>query len=127
MSKGIARAGWDIDLADGEIEEGTFSAIIRREKIEHKAQLDCRTHLYVELEKITGEKSGLSITTSVYWAFEYDKECWIILPTVRLWPLVMEAKRLFGICLGGDYNNTKGVSIPLTWFVDKVRLNGCNR
>ncbi|HEX7021395.1 MAG TPA: hypothetical protein VF171_00960 [Trueperaceae bacterium] len=118
MADGIARAGWDIDLRHGEAREDAFVHVFLKDKVEHKSDEKCRKtgNLFIEFRQ-KGRPSGIATTEAHWWAFEYDRDCWLIIPTERLKALASRAYKDGRIARGGDYNNYEGVLVPIEWFV----------
>lgn len=119
MSTGVARKGFDLDLADGLAREGALGRLLGSARIEVKSQTVCRTHLFIEYGYL-GRPSGLATTEAEWWAIEYAAETWLLIPTPRLRELARQAYYEIGATAGGDGNNSTGVAIPLAWFVNKA-------
>jgi hypothetical protein len=123
MAVGVARKGWDIDLADGVAREGAFREMMLAQNIryfEHKSDEMCRQtgNVFVELEqRISGawRRSGLAVSEADGWAFEYFPRCWLTVPTTQLRILVDRLLARSGRAWtdGGDHNNYRGVLVPL--------------
>ena len=114
-----ARKGWDIDLRDGKMAEGTIARLLGDSRIEVKPDEICRRtgKLFVEFE-CRGNKSGLSVTTAAYWAFQYDDCKWLIVQTSTVRRLATRAWKEKLIANGGDEGASRGVLIPIKWFVE---------
>ena len=66
-----------------------------------------------------GRPSGIAITTADYWAIEYDKNCWIFLPTLVLKTIARRAYRYkWRRRPGGDNDKFDGVVVPIQWLVN---------
>lgn len=121
MTAGYTRRGFDLDLEQFAAEEAALAFKLLSSGvrfIEHKR--DCiatRTgNLFVEYSQPSGP-SGIATTTSDSWAFEYDEQRWIIVPT----HILRTAARLAYLggkrVPGGDGNNFDGVLVPVRWLV----------
>jgi hypothetical protein len=113
------RKGWDIDLRDGKMAEGTIARLLGDCRIEVKTDEICRRtgKLFVEFQ-CRGKKSGLGVTTAAYWAFQYDDCKWLIVQTETVRRLATRAYKERFIANGGDEGASKGVLIPIKWFVE---------
>lgn len=118
MSEGLAREGFDIDLRHGEAREDAFVHVFLKARVEHKSDDKCRKtgNLFVEFRQ-KGRPSGIQTTTADWWAFEYDRDCWLIVPTERLKAVARQAYKEGRIARGGDYNNYEGILVPIEWLV----------
>ena len=120
MANGIARKGFDLDLADGTFMEGVLASHLRKTgtEVEVKADFACgRTgHLYLEYN-YRDKPSGILTTTATFWAFCYDGGSWLIIPTTKLRLLYKRALKESLISRGGDRDYSRGVLIPIEWFV----------
>jgi hypothetical protein len=116
MAEGIARAGFDIDLREGVAREGALVHVFLRARVEHKRDYKCMDtgNLFVEYRQKHGAPSGLSTTTAAFWAFEYDRDCWLIVPTERVRRVAKASSKIKGrLVLGGDFNNFRGILVKL--------------
>lgn len=123
MTKGLARAGFDIDLRDGQAREDALVHVFLNATVEHKRDYECRKtgNLFIEYRQ-KGRPSGIAITTARWWAFEYDEDCWLIVPTDRLRACARQAyKDRTKRVRGGDNNNYEGVLIPIEWLVRPLK------
>lgn len=118
MADGIARAGFDIDLRDGQAREDALVHVFLKDKVEHKYDGKARStgNLFVEYSQ-KGKPSGLATTTADYWAFEYDDNCWLIVPTERLKAVASQAYKAGKRKKGGDGDQYEGVLVPIEWLV----------
>lgn len=121
MSDGIARSGWDLDLAYGKDRERALWSILHAkagEFIEVKSDGKAATtgNLFVEYKQ-RGRLSGLSTTTADWWAFEVG-DTWIIVPTTRLKAAARLAIDRKLIAKGGDFNLYEGALVPITWLTN---------
>lgn len=113
--------GFDFEVKFGEGREGSFLHIITnlrcaRLKVEHKADRKAREtgNVFIEFSQ-KGRPSGIAVTKSDYYAIEFEENCWVILPTVRLKEIARtwlkehpESRRK-----GGDRDLYVGVVLPL--------------
>jgi len=122
MTKGKnTRAGFDIDLRQFQQNEANLAMVLMSRGtclIEHKRDMGTiRTgNLFVEYEQPSGP-SGIAATTADQWAFEYDENCWLLVPTTRLKALCRVAYRAGRLKPGGDGNRYHGVLLPAQWLV----------
>lgn len=119
MTEGVARKGWDLDLADGLAREGALGRLLGDAKVEVKSQVECRTHVFIEYECF-GKPSGIATTEAQHWAIEYAPDTWIVVPTPALRELARAAYKRYGATAGGDGNNATGAVVPLAWLVNKL-------
>lgn len=121
MTEGLSGAGFDIDLRKGKAREGSLAAILRDAgpRIELKSDKICRRtgNLFIEYEQPTGA-SGIATTDADLWCFEFDDNCWLILPVERLRELARRAYKEGRITKGGDGNKYHGVLLPIVWLVN---------
>lgn len=118
MTEGLTRQGFDIDVARFEQEEQSFANVILNPntKIEHKDDEKARHtgNIFLEYSQPSGE-SGIAATTADYWAIEYFDNVWLFISTEKLRALGHKAYSEGRTASGGDYNNYKGVLIPIKW------------
>jgi hypothetical protein len=120
LSIGKAREGFDLDLKHGQSREDAISAILRGEKlVEVKSDGKCRStgNLFIEFEQ-KGRPSGIAVTKAGYYAFEYNDDEWLIVPTAKLKRVARQYFKMGEVKSGGDNNNYKGVLVPVTALVD---------
>lgn len=120
----IAKDKFDIDLRDGEAGEDAFVHVFLRAKVEHKRDHKCAQtgNLFVEYRQ-KGRPSGLATSAADYWAFEYDVDCWIIVPAERLKRVAQQAYRNpANRVRGGDGRRFDGVRLPIVMLVPKPRI-----
>jgi len=121
MTKGLSGAGFDIDLSEGKARESSLASILceRSTKVEVKSDKKCRHtgNLFIEFEQPSGP-SGIATTEAGWWAFEFLDDCWLALPTQRVKELARRAYREGRIRQGGDYNNYRGVLVPIAWVLN---------
>lgn len=115
------RAGFDIDLRQFQQRETALAMVLMAKgtnTIEHKR--DCGTvrtgNVFVEYRQPTGP-SGIAATTADQWAFEYDENCWLLIPTERLKALCRIAYKQGRVVKGGDRNRYTGVLLPIRWLI----------
>jgi len=116
-SGSCTRAGFDIDLRFGQEREGAFGKLLASsgDSVEIKSDQKCRRtgNLFVEYEQ-KGRPSGVSTTTASFWAFEFDDDCWVVVPTERLRLVARQAYRDESRrVLGGDFNRYRGVLVRI--------------
>jgi len=121
MTEGNTRAGFDLDLRQFQQRETALAMVLMSRgvnTIEHKR--DCGTvrtgNLFVEYRQPSGP-SGIATTTADQWAFEYDENCWLLVPTDRLRALCRVAYQRGKVTTGGDRNRYHGVLLPIKWLV----------
>lgn len=118
MTDGLANAGFDLDLKEGQYSENELSKALSFGKVEVKRDKKCADtgNLFVEY-RYKGFASGISVSTADYWAFEYCDGNWLLVPLERLKTLARRAFSEGRIKAGGDYNRSIGVLIPIEWMV----------
>lgn len=127
MTKGLARAGFDLDLEHGLEREGELAKILSLsggDHIEVKSDFKCRTtgNLFVEYQQ-KGRPSGIQTTEAEWWAFEYHDNCWLIVPTDVLLRKARLAWQQGFRRQGGDSNNYDGVLVPLLWLTSSLEVS----
>ncbi len=123
MTEGYSGAGFDLDLRYGKAREDALASILRGgHTVEVKSDRICRRtgNLFVEYRQ-KGRASGINVTTADYWAFEYDDDCWVIVPTARLKQLCRLAALQDRTASGGDFNQYDGILLPISWLVDRQK------
>ncbi len=123
MAEGIAREGFDIDLRHGLAREDALVDVFLKAKVEHKCDEKARRtgNLFIEYRQ-KGRPSGIAVTTADWWAFEFDDETWLIVPTEKLKRLARLAYQQNRRAKGGDNNLYEGVLLPTEWLVRPMRL-----
>lgn len=118
MTIGIARQGFDIDLRHGEAREDALVHTLLGSRVEAKSDGKCRLsgNLFIEYRH-RGAPSGIATTTAERWAFEYDDNAWLIVPTERLREVARRALQEERVVVGGDHNLSVGVLVPISWLV----------
>ena len=121
MSETLTRAGFDLDLRQMQAHEASLAMVLMARgtvTIEHKRDFGTvRTgNLFVEYAQTSGP-SGIATTTADMWAFEYDENTWLLVPTDRLRRWCRLAYRQKRRARGGDYNRQHGVLLPVRWLV----------
>ena len=124
MAEGIAREGFDIDLRHGVAREDALVHVFLQARVEHKCDEKARRtgNLFIEYRQ-KGRPSGIAVTTAAWWAFEFDDESWLIVPTKKLKRLARLAYQQNRRAKGGDYNLYEGVLLPIEWLVRPMRLS----
>lgn len=120
MTTGLSRAGFDIDLREGQAREDALVHVLLRSKVEVKSDKRCHEtgNLFIELRQKTNP-SGISITEASWWAFEYMPDRWLLLPVELVQTAVDRALRERGPVKAGDFNNYDGVLVPIGWFMPR--------
>lgn len=126
MAQGVARSGFDLDLAHGEAREGALGRILSLrygDRIEVKSDGKARStgNLFVEFRQ-KGRPSGIAVTEAEWWSTEVYDDVWIILPTVVLKRLASRAYHEGRTKLGGDGDLYEGILIPVAWLTDPAVL-----
>jgi hypothetical protein len=123
MAEGIAREGFDIDLRHGLAREDALVDVFLKAKVEHKCDEKARRtgNLFIEYRQ-KGRPSGIAVTAADWWAFEFDDETWLIVPTEKLKRLARLAYQQNRRAKGGDNNLYEGVLLPTEWLVRPMRL-----
>lgn len=121
MSETLTRAGFDLDLRQMQAHEASLAMVLMARgtvTIEHKRDFGTvRTgNLFVEYRQPSGP-SGIATTTADMWAFEYDENTWLLVPTDRLRRWCRLAYRQKRRTRGGDYQRQRGVLLPIRWLV----------
>lgn len=122
MTTGLSRAGFDLDLREGQAREDALAHVLLRSKVEVKSDKGCRRtgNLFIELRQKT-QPSGFATTEADWWAFEYDDDRWLFLPRGVVDEAVQRAYREGRTAKGGDFNNYDGVLVPIAWFLPRGR------
>ena len=121
MTTGVARAGFDLDLLDGQLAEQELLGILRQmggQQIEVKWDQKCREtgNLFVAFRQKV-RPSGLATTTADMWAFKFDAGSWLMVPVDRLRAQAERAYKDGRRKVGGDHNKYEGVLVPIAWLV----------
>lgn len=126
MTQGLARAGFDIDLRDGQAAESALVHIFLGSRVEVKRDEMAHRTGRVFVETATeifnrdGElkPSGINVTEAAWYAFYLaGTGRWILIETPRLRRLVILADQKGLTTRGGDNNRFHGALIPLDWLV----------
>lgn len=124
MADGPARAGFDADLRYGKERECVLIQTLQLQTVEIKSDCAARRtgRVFIEYQQ-RGRPSGLATTEATHWAIEIYSDTWLIVAVTRLRTLAAHAyrfrDRLGNYVLrkdGGDWNEYKGVVIPVEWF-----------
>lgn len=116
MTRGLARAGFDLDLRHGKIREAEVRRILARSRIELKSDGKAQEtgNLYIEF-RCRGRKSGIAVSTAEYWMIEYATGAFVLMPYWLLRRMAAKAYREGKIVRGGDQDATEGILVPLLW------------
>ena len=103
------------DLMVGKLGEDYLSAILEDKKVEVKTDfLAHKTgNVFVEY-KSRGQKSGISISQSDFYAFIISNENILLIETVKLKKLCRGYLGTERDVKGGDHNTSFGILLPLT-------------
>lgn len=114
----LARAGFDLDLRHGEAREDALVHALLQARVEAKSDAKCRRtgNLFIEY-RYRGQPSGVSTTTADRWAFEFDDDCWLLVPTERVRDAARRALAEERRAVGGDYDRSEGALVPIRWLV----------
>lgn len=128
MSAGLAREGFDIDLAEGVKSEGELLRIflggLVEVKTDHKAEYT--GNLFIEMRqpdpRNPGKQkpSGILVSDANWWAFRFWREGrarWLLIDRRELHDLVMDIVRHKGETPGGDFDRYVGVLVPIARLV----------
>lgn len=129
MAKGAARAGFDIDLADGALREDAFARVLLdgRERFEHKRDYQCTDtgNVAIEFEASTlpngrGEryKSGISKCEAYWFVIEFAPDRRLMQPTEYVKDLARRAFREGRCKWVGDDNRFHCALVPVGRFVE---------
>ena len=121
MTLNLARQGFDLDLRHGQAREDALVHTMLESRVEAKSDGKCRRtgNLFVEY-RYRGQPSGISTTTAERWAFEYDDDCWLIVPTTRVRELARRAIAEDRRAVGGDFDQAEGALVPIGWFTARL-------
>jgi hypothetical protein len=118
------RKKYDMALRPENVVQGTFSQLLFKTgtdklKIEHKTDKRAMTtgNLFVEYE-CRGESSGIDKTEAHIYAVEWDRECWLVLPTQRLRRIATRGP--LPRTDGGDFNSADAVLVCLDRIFDPI-------
>jgi hypothetical protein len=114
MSDGLAREGFDMDLAHGEARETAFVQALQSCHVEHKSDQKVRVtgNVFVEYRQ-KGRPSGIATTEAEWYAIEYADDAWIVVRTSLLKALARRAPKRHG----GDFNQYEGALVPITHLI----------
>lgn len=119
MATGIARSGFDIDLAQGKEREEHWERVLRGPLIEVKCDHKAieTGNIFIEFRQ-KGRPSGIAVTTADYWLIEYMPERAVLIKTAELKNI---CRRLLKTQhkKGGDFNRYDGVTVPLRELLPK--------
>lgn len=124
MAQGLAREGFDLDLAYGEARETAFTHALLDCHVECKSQQKTRVtgNVAIEIRQGSpkpghGRESGIAVTTAKWWALEYEDDCWLVIRTSLLKAKVDAAIRMGRVRMCGDGNRYENVLVPIDWLV----------
>lgn len=120
MTTNLAREGFDIDLRHGLAREEALVHTLLGSRVEAKSDGKCRLtgNLFLEFRHC-GRPSGIAATTASRWAFEYDDDHWLIVPTDLVRHSARRALREGRRVVGGDFNESEGALVPIEWLVHR--------
>lgn len=121
MTQGLSRAGFDIDLKDGQCGEGELAKILRLVGPQIEVKSDYKAahtgNVFVEYQQPSGD-SGIKATTAHWWAFRIvGAGVILIIETERLKDLCRKAWREGRRVRGGDMNRYHGILVPVSWLM----------
>jgi hypothetical protein len=129
MAEGLAREGFDADLAFGQTRESEFVQAIRDARVEIKSDQLCRVTGNVAIEYMQGgarsgqwRPSGISVTTAQNYIIEVDDDQWVMLRTSLLKALARRAIELGYSKDVGDRNNHRCALVPVEWLVRRFKV-----
>jgi hypothetical protein len=116
VTRGLAREGFDLDLRHGIARERALVHLLLRARVEVKSDSRCAAtgNLFIEYRSHR-RPSGIAVTEAERWAFEFDEDCWLIVPTSRLRAAARLAYRKGRLVRGGDNDTSEGVLVPIVW------------
>lgn len=119
MANGVARSGFDVDLAFGEARESAFVSAIMAAHVECKSDQKAKKtgNVAIEIrqgsvEAGKGRRSGIGVTTSRWWAIEVEDDRWVLIRTSLLKEIVLDVFAQRGSVMGGDGNRFELVLVP---------------
>tara|TARA_X000001388_G_scaffold8631_2_gene5345 strand:+ start:9072 stop:9455 length:384 start_codon:yes stop_codon:yes gene_type:complete len=117
MMKPCGDFRWDLEV--GQIAEKWLGGILNSNTIEVKRDfVASRTgNVFVEFS-CRDKPSGIATTMATHWAFVFDDETVVLLPTEKLKVIAREAYRKRGTFKGGDSNASLGVLIRVERLVN---------
>lgn len=128
MADGIAREGFDRDLAYGKAKESEFVDAISNARVEIKSDQRAvrnRPTGNVAIEYMQkGRPSGINVTTAGWWAIEFDEGKWIVVQTALLKRYAHKAYREGRVGPAGDYNQYENAFVPLSWLLKEAPALG---
>jgi hypothetical protein len=118
VAEGLARAGFDIDLREGQAREDALVHVFLKDKVEHKADHWAAKTGNVAIEyRQHGRPSGIATTEAHYYALELVGLGWFIIETDRLKALARLAIRERRTKRIGDNNAYDNALVPVEWLV----------
>jgi hypothetical protein len=120
MTVGLARSGFDIDLAEGKLREGVLRKALaangRLIELKSDKRYKETGNLFVEYRQ-KGRPSGIAVTECQWWATEFLPDRFIIVPYAVMLDRAMRAHLEGRTVKGGDNNLYDGVKVPLHWLL----------
>src|SRR5262245_20199468 len=109
---------FDRDLREGIAREDAFVHSFLQSKIEHKRDYRCAKsgNLFIEV-RYRGRPSGITTSTAHRWAFEYEVNHHLVVPTDRVRELAWDAFKHSPLVAGGDDGASEGVLIRIGAFL----------
>ena len=122
MADGLAREGFDLDLAFGEARESAFVAALRDCRVECKSDQKARIsgHVFIEYKQ-HGRPSGIATTVARWYSIEVDDDKWVTLRTSELKALCEAAIKAGKSVSGGDNKAYLGALVPVEWLTRRWR------
>jgi hypothetical protein len=122
MSDGLAREGFDKDLAFGESRESAFVQAITRARVEVKSDQKARStgNVFIEYRQ-KGRPSGIATSEAEWWAIEVDDDVFITVRRSKLKALARQAIATGKHTAGGDFDEYDGALVPVVWLVQPWR------
>lgn len=119
MTDGLARKGFDVDLAEGLASENDFLNAVRLARVECKderGKSQTTGNVFIEY-KDHGRPSGIATTVAEWWSARLADDVFVVIRTSLLRALVRKAYGDGRRTKGGDFNKYEGVLVPCTWLV----------
>jgi len=121
VKDGLARSGFDMDLAHGEARETAFVKALTQCTVEHKCDdwAPSTGNVAIEISQ-KGRPSGIMVTTAQWWALEVQDDTWIVVRTSVLKSAVQEAKVRGFVKMAGDFQKYENVLVPVEWLIKGI-------
>ena len=125
----MKQSQFDLDLRHGQAVEGALANLLLRATVEVKNDKTSRRtgNFCIEYQQYGPDgksyvPSGIAVTTAMYWAFQYDEGCYLIMPTERVKEIARRfAKDKGNRKLTGD-NGNWSVLVPISAFIPSMQL-----